>query len=192
MTSRTSYNSLGKNVRDQLHKMRSFILLLAVLYFGVGPIWLFLELSSYQVYGELALLGQFYSDYFTPYYFIAIGLGTLGAFYATRYQDVPNQSNFYHSLPITRSGLLNARVLAVVLVQVLLLLTVTAVDIAAAGVVAGPIGGSSLVINLGLTAGIHFVNIMLIFLLSLAVALFAGQLTANTVGQVAMTARCCI
>ncbi|MEE0435123.1 MAG: hypothetical protein UDB11_06945 [Peptococcaceae bacterium] len=187
MTSRTSYNSLGKNVRDQLHKMRSFILLLAVLYLGVGPIWLFLELSSYQVYGELALLGRFYSDYFTPYYLIAIGIGTLGAFYATRYQDVPSQSNFYHSLPITRSGLLNARVLAVVLVQVLLLLTVTAVDIAAAAVIAGQLGGTALVINLGLTAVVHFVNIMLVFLLTFALALFAGQLTANTVGQAIMT-----
>lgn len=188
MTSKTSYNSLGKNVRDQLHKMRSVILLLAVLYLGVGPIWLFLELSSYSVYGDLALLGRFYSDYFTPYYMLAIGLGVLGAFYATRYQDVPSQSNFYHSLPITRSGLLNARVLAVILVQVLLLLVVTAVDVAAAGVIAGQMGGSALVINLGLTAGVHFINIMLLFLLSFAVALFAGQLTANLVGQALMTA----
>ena len=37
MTSKTSYNNLGKNVRDQLHKMRSFILLLGVIYLAAGP-----------------------------------------------------------------------------------------------------------------------------------------------------------
>ena len=50
-------------------------------------------------------------------------------FYATRYQNVPQQSNFYHSLPVTRQGLLSARILALVLVQVLLLIVVTMVDV---------------------------------------------------------------
>ena len=38
MTSQKSYNNLGKNVRDQLHKMRSAILLLGVLYLAAGPV----------------------------------------------------------------------------------------------------------------------------------------------------------
>lgn len=188
MTSKTSYNSLGKNVRDQLHRMRSFILLIGVLYLAVGPIWLFLEMTTYTQLGVLPLIARLYSDYFTPFYILAIGMGIGGGIYATRYQDVPSQSNFYHSLPITRAGLLSARVLAVVLVQVLLLIVITVVDVTVAAMVAGQIGSSGLVGNIAIAAGINFLNVMLVFLLAFAVTLFAGQLTANTMGQILMTA----
>ena len=129
MTSQKSYNNLGKNVRDQLHKMRSAILLLGVLYLAAGPVWFLLQMTSYPKYSSLPLLTNLYVGYFHVFYFLALALGTVGGFYATRYQNVPQQSNFYHSLPVTRQGLLSARILALVLVQVLLLIVVTMVDV---------------------------------------------------------------
>lgn len=188
MTSKTSYNNLGRNVRDQLHSMRSFILLLAVVYLACGPLWVFLQLTSYSGLDSVALtnLTTIYVGYFTPFYWLALGLGAVGGLYVTRYQDVPQQSNFYHSLPVTRAGLLSARVLALLLVQVLLLIVVTMVDVVFAVMIAGNID-SALVMNLVLSCGVHFCYIMLVFLTSLAVVLLAGQLTANTVGQVLMS-----
>lgn len=187
MTSKTSYNNLGKNMRDQLHKMRSFILLLGVIYLAAGPAWMLLQMTSYTSYNNLTLLANYFIGYFIAFYFLALGLGVLGGLYVTRYQNVPNQSNFYHSLPITRQGLLSARVLALLLVQVLFLIVVTVVDIVVVWVTVPSIS-SELAVNLTIAAGIHFCYIMLVFLMSLAVTLFAGQLTANTVGQVLMTA----
>ena len=119
MTSQKSYNNLGKNVRDQLHKMRSAILLLGVLYLAAGPVWFLLQMTSYPKYSSLPLLSNLYVGYFHVFYFLALALGTVGGFYATRYQNVPQQSNFYHSLPVTRQGLLSARILALVLAQVI-------------------------------------------------------------------------
>ena len=187
MTSQKSYNNLGKNVRDQLHKMRSAILLLGVLYLAAGPVWFLLQMTSYPKYSSLPLLSNLYVGYFHVFYFLALALGTVGGFYATRYQNVPQQSNFYHSLPVTRQGLLSARILALVLVQVLLLIVVTMVDVGVVLMTASHVSGA-LTANLVGAAGIHFCYIMLVFLLALAVSLFAGQLTANTIGQVLMTA----
>lgn len=187
MTSQKSYNNLGKNVRDQLHKMRSAILLLGVLYLAAGPVWFLLQMTSYPKYSSLPLLTNLYVGYFHVFYFLALALGTVGGFYATRYQNVPQQSNFYHSLPVTRQGLLSARILALVLVQVLLLIVVTMVDVGVVLMTASHVSGA-LAANLVGAAGIHFCYIMLVFLLALAVSLFAGQLTANTIGQVLMTA----
>ena len=187
MTSQKSYNNLGKNVRDQLHKMRSAILLLGVLYLAAGPVWFLLQMTSYPKYSSLPLLSTLYVGYFHVFYFLALALGTVGGFYATRYQNVPQQSNFYHSLPVTRQGLLSARILALVLVQVLLLIVVTMVDVGVVLMTASHVSGA-LAANLVGAAGVHFCYIMLVFLLALAVSLFAGQLTANTIGQVLMTA----
>ena len=187
MTSQKSYNNLGKNVRDQLHKMRSAILLLGVLYLAAGPVWFLLQMTSYPKYSSLPLLSTLYVGYFHVFYFLALALGTVGGFYATRYQNVPQQSNFYHSLPVTRQGLLSARILALVLVQVLLLIVVTMVDVGVVLVTASHVSGA-LAANLVGAAGVNFCYIMLVFLLALAVSLFAGQLTANTIGQVLMTA----
>lgn len=187
MTSQRSYNTLGMNVRDQLHRMRSAILLLGVLYVVAGPVWFLLQVTVNRTIADLALYTSLYTDYFVPFYFLALAVGTLGGFYATRYQNVPQQSNFYHSLPVTRSGLLSARILVLVLVQLLLLMVVTVVDIVVVLMATG-FGASDLTLNLVGAAGMHFCYIMLVFLLALAVALFAGQLTANTVGQVLMTA----
>lgn len=186
MTSQTSYNSLGKNVRDELHRMRSAILLLGVLYLVLGPVWLMLTMTTYDSFASLSMLTQLFLIYFEPFYFAALAVGSIGGLYVTRYQNVPQQSNFYHSLPITREGLLSARVLALVFVQLLLLLAVTAVNIVVVLMTASHVS-SALATNLILAAGIHFCYIMLIFLLALAVTLFAGQLTANTIGQVLMT-----
>lgn len=182
MTSKTSYNNLGKNVRDQLHKMRSFILLLGVIYLAAGPAWMLLQMTSYSSYNNITLLANFFIGYFTAFYYLALALGVVGGLYATRYQNVPNQSNFYHSLPITRQGLLNARILALLLVQLLLLIVVTVVVW-----VTVPALSTALAANLTAAAALHFCYIMLVFLLSLAVTLFAGQLTANSMGQVLMT-----
>ena len=186
MTSKTSYNNLGKNVRDQLHKMRSFILLLGVIYLAAGPAWMLLQMTSYSSYNNITLLANFFIGYFTAFYYLALALGVVGGLYATRYQNVPNQSNFYHSLPITRQGLLSARILALLLVQLLLLIVVTVVDIVVVWVTV-PALSTALAANLTAAAGLHFCYIMLVFLLSLAVTLFAGQLTANSMGQVLMT-----
>lgn len=186
MTSKTSYNNLGKNVRDQLHKMRSFILLLGVIYLAAGPAWMLLQMTSYSSYNNITLLANFFIGYFTAFYYLALALGVVGGLYATRYQNVPNQSNFYHSLPITRQGLLNARILALLLVQLLLLIVVTVVDIVVVWVTV-PALSTALAANLTAAAALHFCYIMLVFLLSLAVTLFAGQLTANSMGQVLMT-----
>lgn len=186
MTSKTSYNNLGKNVRDQLHKMRSFILLLGVIYLAAGPAWMLLQMTSYSSYNNITLLANFFIGYFTAFYYLALALGVVGGLYATRYQNVPNQSNFYHSLPVTRQGLLNARILALLLVQLLLLIVVTVVDIVVVWVTV-PALSTALAANLTAAAALHFCYIMLVFLLSLAVTLFAGQLTANSMGQVLMT-----
>lgn len=187
MTSTRSYNNLGKNVRDQLHRMRSAILLLGVLYLAVGPVWFFLQMTTFSTYSSLPLLTSLYLGYFTPFYFMALALGTVGGFYVTRYQNVPQQSNFYHSLPVTRAGLYSARILALVLVQVLFLIVVTMVDVVVTLMTARHVS-AELAANLCGAAGLHFCYIMLVFVLALAVSLFAGQLTANTVGQVLMTA----
>ena len=187
MTSTRSYNNLGKNVRDQLHRMRSAILLLGVLYLAVGPVWFLLQMTTFSTYSSLPLLTSLYLGYFTPFYFMALALGTVGGFYVTRYQNVPQQSNFYHSLPVTRAGLYSARILALVLVQVLLLIVVTMVDVVVTLMTARHVS-AELAANLCGAAGLHFCYIMLVFVLALAVSLFAGQLTANTVGQVLMTA----
>lgn len=187
MTQQTSYNTLGKNVRDQLHRMRSAILLLGVLYLAAGPVWFLLQMTTPPAVSNLTLLTSLYLDYFVPFYFLALAVGTLGGFYVTRYQNVPQQSNFYHSLPVTRAGLLSARILALCLVQFLLLIMVTVVDVVVVLMATG-FGTDGLTVNLLASAGIHFCYIMLVFVLALAVALFAGQLTANTVGQVLMTA----
>lgn len=186
MTSKTSYNNLGKNVRDQLRKMRSFILLLGVIYLAAGPAWMLLQMTSYSSYNNVTLLTNFFIGYYTAFYYLALALGFVGGLYATRYQNVPNQSNFYHSLPITRQGLLSARILALLLVQLLLLIVVTVVDIVVVWVTV-PALSTALAANLTAAAGLHFCYIMLVFLLSLAVTLFAGQLTANSMGQVLMT-----
>lgn len=187
MTSTRSYNSLGKNVRDQLHRMKSAILLLAVLYLAIGPVWFLLQLTSWQSQGSFAVIANLFMGYFTPFYFLAVALGTVGALYVTRYQNVPQQSNFYHSLPVTRPGLYSARILALVLVQVLLLIVVTMVDVVIVVMVSAS-QEQALTLNLTAAAGLHFCYIMLVFLLALAVGLLAGQLTANTIGQVLMTA----
>ena len=187
MTSTRSYNNLGKNVRDQLHRMRSAILLLGVLYLAVGPVWFLLQMTTFSTYSSLPLLISLYTDYFTPFYFMALALGTVGGLYVTRYQNVPQQSNFYHSLPVTRAGLYSARILALVLVQLLFLIVVTMVDVVVVLMTARHVSGA-LAANLCGAAGLHFCYIMLVFVLALAVSLFAGQLTANTVGQVLMTA----
>ena len=187
MTSTRSYNNLGKNVRDQLHRMRSAILLLGVLYLAVGPVWFFLQMTTFSTYSSLPLLTSLYLGYFTPFYFMALALGTVGGFYVTRYQNVPQQSNFYHSLPVTRAGLYSARILALVLVQVLFLIVVTMVDVVVVLMTARHVS-AELAASLCGAAGLHFCYIMLVFVLALAVSLFAGQLTANTVGQVLMTA----
>lgn len=82
MTSQKSYNNLGKNVRDQLHKMRSAILLLGVLYLAAGPVWFLLQMTSYPKYSSLPLLSTLYVGYFHVFYFLALALGTVGGFYA--------------------------------------------------------------------------------------------------------------
>ena len=187
MTSTKSYNNLGKNMRDQLHKMRSFVMLLGVIYLAAGPAWMLLQMTSYTRYNNLTLLANYFIGYFTAFYYLALALGIAGGLYVTRYQNVPNQSNFYHSLPITRQGLLSARILSLLLIQVLYLIVVTMVDVVVVWVTVPSIS-NELAVNLTMAAGLHFCYIMLVFLLSLAVTLFAGQLTANTVGQVLMTA----
>ncbi len=187
MTSTKSYNNLGKNVRDQLHKMRSFVMLLGVIYLAAGPAWMLLQMTSYTRYNNLTLLANYFIGYFTAFYYLALALGIAGGLYVTRYQNVPKQSNFYHSLPITRQGLLSARILSLLLIQVLYLIVVTMVDVVVVWVTVPSIS-NELAVNLTMAAGLHFCYIMLVFLLSLAVTLFAGQLTANTVGQVLMTA----
>lgn len=187
MTSTKSYNNLGKNVRDQLHKMRSFVMLLGVIYLAAGPAWMLLQMTGYTRYNNLTLLANYFIGYFTAFYYLALALGIAGGLYVTRYQNVPKQSNFYHSLPITRQGLLSARILSLLLIQVLYLIVVTMVDVVVVWVTVPSIS-NELAVNLTMAAGLHFCYIMLVFLLSLAVTLFAGQLTANTVGQVLMTA----
>ena len=76
--------------------------------------------------------------------------------------------------------------MALLLVQLLLLIVITVVDIVVVWVTV-PAFSTALAANLTAAAGLHFCYIMLVFLLSLAVTLFAGQLTANSMGQVLMT-----
>ena len=188
MTSKTSYNSISKYMMQQLRQTRSFILLLAVVYLTIGPVMLTIQMSGMEnVMNPLPLLQTLFSGYYVSYFIAAMVLGTLGALYITRYQNVQTQSNFYHSLPVSRGHLLTGRILALVLVQAFLLVVVTVANMVASVLFARSVGESGLVGPLMASAGIHFVEIMLIFLLAMAIALFAGQLTANTLGQILMT-----
>lgn len=188
MTSKTSYNNVGKYIWQQLRATRSFILLVAVVYMAIGPLLLAFQMSSLGVSANpLPMLQVLFKDYYTVYFFAAVALATLGVIYVTRYQNVQTQSNYYHSLPVSRSRLLAGRVLALVIVQLLLLLIVTVASIVASMLFARSIGESAIVGPLVQSAGLHFVYIMLVFLLAMAITLFAGQLTASTVGQILMT-----
>ena len=188
MTSKTSYNNVGKYIWQQLHATRSFILLIAVIYMTIGPLLLAFGMSSLgMATNPLPMLQELFTDYYMAYYFAAIGLATFGTVYVTRYQNVQTQSNFYHSLPVSRSRLLAGRVLALVIVQLLLLLIVTVANLVASMIFAQSIGESAIVGPLAASAGLHFVYIMLIFFLAMAITLFAGQLTASTLGQLLMT-----
>ena len=188
MTSKTSYNNVGKYIWQQLRATRSFILLIAVIYMTIGPLLLAFGMSSLgMATNPLPMLQNLFTDYYMVYYFAAIGLATFGTVYVTRYQNVQTQSNFYHSLPVSRSRLLAGRVLALVIVQLLLLLIVTVANLVASMIFAQSIGESAIVGPLAVSAGLHFVYIMLIFFLAMAITLFAGQLTASTLGQLLMT-----
>lgn len=188
MTSKTSYNNVGKYIWQQLRATRSFILLVAVVYMAIGPLMLALQMSSLGVSANpLPMLEVLFSGYYLMYYFAAIVLATVGVIYVTRYQNVQTQSNFYHSLPVSRSRLLAGRALALVIVQVLLLVIVTVASIVASMLFARSIGESAIVGPLVAAAGLHFVYIMLVFFLAMAITLFAGQLTASTLGQILMT-----
>lgn len=188
MTSKTSYNNVGKYIWQQLRATRSFILLVAVVYMAIGPLLLALSMSSLGVSANpLPMLQMLFKDYYTVYFFAAVAFATLGVIYVTRYQNVQTQSNYYHSLPVSRSRLLAGRVLALVIVQLLLLLIVTVASIVASMLFARSIGESAIVGPLVQSAALHFVYIMLVFLLAMAITLFAGQLTASTVGQILMT-----
>lgn len=188
MTSKTSYNNIGKYIWQQLRATRSFILLVAVVYMAIGPLLLAFQMSSLGVSANpLPMLHVLFVDYYQVYFFAAIILATLGVIYVTRYQNVQTQSNFYHSLPVSRSRLLAGRVLALVIVQLLLLLIVTVASVVASMLFAHSIGESAIVGPLVTSAALHFVYIMLVFLLAMAIVLFAGQLTASTVGQILMT-----
>lgn len=188
MTSKTSYNNVGKYIWQQLRATRSFILLIAVIYMTIGPLLLAFGMSSLgMATNPLPMLQNLFTDYYMVYYFAAIGLATFGTVYVTRYQNVQTQSNFYHSLPVSRSRLLAGRVLALVIVQLLLLLIVTVANLVASMIFAQSIGESAIVGPLAASAGLHFVYIMLIFFLAMAITLFAGQLTASTLGQLLMT-----
>lgn len=188
MTSKTSYNNVGKYIWQQLRATRSFILLVAVIYMMIGPFLLPFQMNSLgMATNPLPMLQVLFINYYMVYYFTAIGLATFGTVYVTRYQNVQTQSNFYHSLPVSRSRLLAGRVLALVIVQLLLLLIVTVANLVASMIFAQSIGESAIVGPLAASAGLHFVYIMLIFFLAMAITLFAGQLTASTLGQLLMT-----
>ncbi|MDO4280686.1 MAG: hypothetical protein Q4C56_03560 [Peptococcaceae bacterium] len=188
MTRTTSYNSLGKDLRLELGRLRSFILLFAIVYLAAGPVLLgFSMVLTNNRISDVSMLSYFFVTYFTPFYWLAIIAGFLGGLYATRYQTVPSQSNFYHSLPATRAGLLSARVLALALVEVVLLVMVTLVAIVAGLLYASQLGADGVGTKLLAAMGLHFGYILLLFAISLATTLFAGQLTANTIGQVLMT-----
>lgn len=188
MTSKTSYNNVGKYIWQQLRATRSFILLVAVVYMAIGPLLLAFSMSSLGVSANpLPMLQMLFKDYYTVYFFAAVAFATLGVIYVTRYQNVQTQSNYYHSLPVSRSRLLAGRVLALVIVQLLLLLIVTVASMVASMLFARSIGESAIVGPLVQSAALHFVYIMLVFLLAMAITLFAGQLTASTVGQILMT-----
>lgn len=187
MTSKKSYASLGKAVGVELRRMRSFILLWAMLYIIVGPVFQLMTVLSLRIspsVQELFVGRFFFVNSFISFYIFAVALGILGGFYATHYQNVPSQSYFYHSLPMTREGLLGSRVVALTLVQAVLLLIVVVSNTVAGAMSAAGLGITTTLLAAG---ALHFVYIMLVFLMSLGVTLLAGQLTANTLGHVLMT-----
>ncbi len=187
MTSKKSYASLGKAVGVELRRMRSFILLWAMLYIIVGPVFQLMTVLSLRISPSVQELfvGRFFFAYsFMSFYIFAVALGILGGIYATHYQNVPSQSYFYHSLPMTREGLLGSRVVALTLVQAVLLLIVVVSNTVAGAMSAAGLGITTTLLAAG---ALHFVYIMLVFLMSLGVTLLAGQLTANTLGHVLMT-----
>ena len=187
MTSKKSYASLGKAVGVELRRMRSFILLWAMLYIIVGPVFQLMTVLSLRIspsVQELFVGRFFFVNSFISFYIFAVALGILGGFYATHYQNVPSQSYFYHSLPMTREGLLGSRVVALTSVQAVLLLIVVVSNTVAGAMSAAGLGITTTLLAAG---ALHFVYIMLVFLMSLGVTLLAGQLTANTLGHVLMT-----
>lgn len=187
MTSKKSYASLGKAVGVELRRMRSFILLWAMLYIIVGPVFQLMTVLSLRIspsVQELFVGRFFFVNSFISFYIFAVALGILGGFYATHYQNVPSQSYFYHSLPMTREGLLGSRVVALTSVQAVLLLIVVVSNTVAGAMSAAGLGITTTLLAAG---ALHFVYIMLVFLMSLGVTLLAGQLTANTIGHVLMT-----
>ena len=188
MTSKKLYNSIPKYMKQQLDATRTVIFLLGLAYLVIGPIFLIFQMSLYKdSMRVLPMLEVLFNTYYVPYYIIGIIFATTGAFMITRYQNVAKQSDFYHSLPVSRSRLLAAKIFAMVLVQALFLL-VCVVAVVVAGIIYAIRNGSmDLVVPMLQSALLQYVYIMLAFLLAMAVALFAGQLTASTLGQVLMT-----
>lgn len=185
MTSKTSYSSLGKAVGVEIERFRSLILLWAAFYVIVGPLFQLLNVigTNYSA-SEYYMFSQLFVNGYTPFYVFAVIIGTLGGLYATHYQNVPSQSNFYHSLPLKRETLLGARIVALALVQMVLMVMVVVCNIVEVAFVCRGSGLPGTMIGAG---ALHFVYIMLVFMMCLGVALLAGQLTANTLGHVLMT-----
>ena len=185
MTSKTSYSGLGKAMGVEIERFRSLILLWAAFYVIVGPFFQLLNVigTDYSA-SEYYMFCQLFVDGYTPFYVFAVIIGTLGGLLLTHYQNVPSQSNFYHSLPLKRETLLGARIVAIALVQMVLMVMVVVCNIVAVTFVCRGSGLTGTMIGAG---ALHFVYIMLVFMMCLGVALLAGQLTANTLGHVLMT-----
>lgn len=186
MTSTTSCYKLSQDVRRQLFSMRGIILLMTSFYMLIGPVAAYLS-ATYLLRGDVQTLAyfagnSFLKSHYMPFYLVAIAFGAVGATYITRYQHVRKQSNFYHSLPVSRMQLLTSRMVALFIIQVVLL----AVSLALIVVISGRIPIEGFMVRVAKWACIHFIHILLAFLLSFAIALLAGQLTANTISQLLM------
>lgn len=188
MTSKKLYNSIPKYIKQQLDATRTMIFLVALAYLVIGPVFLTFQMSLYKgSMRVLPMLEVLLNTYYVPYYLIGILFATTGAFMLTRYQNVAKQSDFYHSLPVSRGHLLAAKIFALVLVQALLLLLCVVAVVVAGIIYASRLGATDLIGSVIETALLQYAYIMLAFVLAMAVALFAGQLTASTFGQVLMT-----
>ncbi len=186
MTSTTSSYKLPQDVRAQLLSMRGIIILMTCFYMLIGPVASYLA-TTMVLQGDAGTMpyfaGQtFFQNMYVVFYPTAIFFGAIGAAYVTRYQHVQKQSNFYHSLPISRMNLLTSRIAALIMIQVVLV----AVSILLMVVVSGRIPIDGFMLRVGKWAVVHFLHIILTFMLSFGIGLLAGQLTANTISQLLM------
>lgn len=177
--------SLAADVRRQIVRLRSVALLMLGAALVIGPVMAWFNsqtLNNSQAGIAQALLREHYM----PFYVIALFVGIVGGLWAERYQQVPRQSNFFHSLSPRRGQLLAARVLAVLIIQMVLTLVAVA-GIVAVGFASPVISVAGFIPHLVVWGVVHWVHIMLITLMSMSVTLLAGQLAGNTTAQVIMS-----